>query len=197
MAQERVQEFRQTVEDVIQKQVDESGNVSWRGMDTTARTSGLTFGSYAKSDSRPHTFSVPALGGGFPERVWGVHFEGWQRVEGVQRLGLLAVVSTVDRPDRLLRHWCFGKELGLSIDTTREIDDPETIDGINAYIRSPHLTSRAVIGEIAVLSADELTSVQEREAKMNEWQEKLREDLKAIDEAYLEGARAARDIYLR
>lgn len=196
MANEQVQKFRDTVDVVIQKQVDEARNVGWLGMDTTAESGELTFGSYPRSSSRPHPFSVAAVdGGGFPEHVWGVYFEGRQRVEGVQRAGLLAVVSTVDRPRSLLRHWCFGRAL-ISIDTVRELDDPDIMAEINDYVRSPHLTSSEVIGKIAVLSSDELTTVQRRETELNKSEAELAEDLKAIDEYHRRSAEEARNIII-
>lgn len=180
-AGEQVQEFRRNVDGVIRKQVDEAGNVSWPGMHNAARAAGLIFGSYAESEGRPHTFTVPGLEGSDWPSVWGVQLEGRWKVEGVQRLGLLAVVSANDRPDSLLRQWCFsGEQPLLTIDTIRAIDDPETIANVNEYIRSPHLTSLDVIGGIAVLSAEELASVQEREEEMNESDRRLQEDLAAL-----------------
>lgn len=198
MAQESVEDFRDVIDTTIQRQKEDAGNVSWPNMDTTARAGGIIFGSYSREDSRPHTFSVPASGGaGWPEHVWGVSFEGWQRIEGVQRLGLLAVVSTVDRPDSLLRHWCIGKEVGLSIDTVQEVGDPEDMGDIIDFIRSPHLARREVLGKIAVLSADELTEVQNREAEMNERQAELRRDLERLNENRRRARENAQHVFLR
>lgn len=169
MANTHIEEFRSTVESVIQKQLDDTGGVSWPSMHTTAKMGHLTFGSYARGDMRPRTLFVPDRHGGRPERTWGISFESLRRADGVQRLGVVAVVSTIDRPDSLVRQWCLGKGTGLRIiDTIREIDTPETLTAINYYIRAPHFSSEAVIGQIATLSAEELASLQERETELHQ-----------------------------
>lgn len=137
---EMVGEFREVADKVIDQQIDRCKNgpglrSTWPGYDKEAKAASLLFSSLEPEDGR-YTFSPHGEG-----HVWTISPDR-EMVISDSRIykGRVAIVSFASEGDRLFRNWTFKSALSLlGIGTQRAIEDPEEIEGVVEWAKSPHL----------------------------------------------------------
>ncbi|HSX27639.1 MAG TPA: hypothetical protein VLG25_02560 [Patescibacteria group bacterium] len=180
--EELVLEFREMVDRVIQHQVDKCNGAngglrhSWPGYDKEAKTAGLQFVSVGPRDSRPSTFGLGS------EHLWGVSPTSEYRVG--RRTGRVALISTIEVPDKLHRRWQFEGAMEMTgAVASKDLVAQDDISAVLAWVRSPHLEVSA-FSQITALSDEELKPVDEELRRIGESHDRLVEDLKALSRAH-------------
>ena len=187
----KVEEFREIVNTVIANNVAEiesgcSRPISSPGYKKQATLVGLTFASLDNGDVRTNglTFSK--------EHMWGVTT---QRVRMIGKTAFMAVTSSQDKPDTLLRTWSFMPEMFLPVQSEKELTDLTQIEDAVDWISSPHL-AKDEFNRLGQLEDGELEAMQPKFNRIEESRARLSKKLRVLEENQRKAWRDSKDIII-
>jgi hypothetical protein len=168
---ELVNAFRETVDRVIQVQVEQAGNVSWPDMHLTASVGELLFTSVDANHGRSKVIGIAA------DHQWAVVIP---KIRIGDYAGNLALVSADRDSQALFRNFALDDSpLKFGPDITRRHNEMDDIEAAVQWARSPHLYA-GNLQRFVTLEQHEVVILDEQRAVQEEHMAQLERDLEHI-----------------
>lgn len=176
-------EFREIVETVLEKhkKAEADANSSLRRIrpnNTGIRAAGLVFAHILPRQSRSSVFGLR------PEEMWGVADKYEHRIS--RHSGRMAILSSIEKPDTLLRRIEFsGSSPLIGISTARTLNEAEAAAVIE-WVRSPHIYPE-VHHQLAILLPEEIEKTSREFAEQSEAKARFQKDMEDVRRAMTPG----------